>query len=211
MMTLKVTHTFPKGIAMTAGLTALLANKAAMNATVEVAAAHAVKRHLTGKYAGTVNKLGGVSTGYWKKAIEGTSSSSNAEGATVVISQVGIKLKYSGGTIRASGRTSEVTGKPTKFLTIPVHPAAHGKTISDLGGKSAFYLVPFAAGGGFSEEGTGGGIGVFRKSGGKSSASDPLYFVLKKAVKIKADPNILPPSDTVLAEIKTALEDYFTA
>ena len=186
-----------------------LADRPGMNATVEVAAALSVKQHLTTHYAGRINRLGGVSTGYWKGAIEGTSSTHDAAGATVQIRQTGIRLKYDGGTIRASGRTSEVTGKPTKFLTIPVHPSAHGKTIADLGGKAAFYIVPFAGGGGLAEEGAGTGAGVFKKTGAKAGAGDPLYFILKRSVKVTADPHILPPDEQIAGDVATALRLYF--
>lgn len=209
-LTLQITHTLPAGRLRLQHLQALLANKSALNATVEVAAAGAVKSHLTTHYAGKVNGLGGASTGYWKTAIEGTTSQSDANGAMVNINQKGVRLKYEGGVIRASGRTSEVTGKPIRFLTIPVHPAAHGKTIADFGGKSGTYIVPFAAGAGLKEGGTGTGAGVFRRTGDKPSRSDPLYWILKRSVTIKSDKNILPPETAVTLAVNQALEIYLS-
>ncbi len=210
MIKFTVTHDLAKGYAATEALRSLINDKKALNATVEVAAEGAVKEHLTTHYAGRVNRLGGTSTGYWKRAIENTTGTSDAAGATISINQTGIRLKYEGGVIRPSGKTSEVTGKPIRFLSIPVHPAAHGRTIADLGGKSAFYVVPFAAGGGFSEGGTGAAAGVFRQSGGKRSDSDPLYFILKRSVTIKADRNLLPSEDAVGTAITEALRIYFS-
>jgi len=212
MMTFTITHDLEKGAAATEALRNRMADRVALNATVETAAALTVRRHLTQNYASKLNKLGGASTGYWRRAIEGTTSDSNAEGATVAINQIGIRLKWSGGTITAgqSGRVSEITGKVPKFLTIPVHPAAHGKTIADFGGKEGTYIVPFGAGGGLKEGGSNAGAGVFRKTGGNRTDTDPLYWVLKRSVMIKPDKQILPPLEAVSQEITAALQIYFS-
>lgn len=182
-----------------------LANKEEIHATVEIAAITRMKLHLTEHYVPRPNGLGAPSTGYWKSAVEDTRSTSDANSATVSISKTGVRLHYYGGVVKASGRTSEVTGRPIKFLTIPVHPGAHGRTISDLGGKGSFYIVPFGAGGGLKDASSNAGAGVFRKTGAKASASDPLYYVLKKSVTIKADPNVLPPDDAILYDCIKAL------
>jgi len=209
MLTMQIVHDLGKGRERVARLLRLAGDKGALHAVVETGAALVVRRHLTDNYAGKVNGLGGASTGYWRTAIEGTTSRSDASGATVSINQKGVRLKYEGGVIKASGRTSEVTGKPIRFLSIPVHPAAHGKSIADFG-QDATYLRPFAAGGGLTEGGDGAGAGVFRKRGSQPAAGDPLYYVLKKFVRIKADKNILPPESEVAAEVSRGLDAYFS-
>ena len=211
MITFKVNLDMAGATARMERTRALLADRGKLNATVESAAAIAVRKHLRANYEGRVNKLGGTSTGYWAKAIEGTRSISDVSGATVTVTQEGIRLKWTGGIITAgqSGKASEVTGKVPKFLTIPVHPAAHGKTIADLGGKAANYIVPFGAGGGLKEGGSSAGGGIFHKTGAKRSDNDPLYWILKRSVRIKADKNLLPPEAETGEAIVEALTDYF--
>jgi hypothetical protein len=97
-------------------------------------------------------------------------------------------MKLEGGVVRPSGRTSSVTGKPIKYLTIPVIAEAHGKSASDF---------PFLKARGKFAEG-GGGVLYAPREG---SSFGTVFFVLVKSVTIKPDPNILPPAEAVLAEM----------
>ncbi|MES2705121.1 MAG: hypothetical protein V4726_00830 [Verrucomicrobiota bacterium] len=169
---------------------AVLGNPEELHAVVETAAEKAVKDHLTNTHAARPNRLGGVSTGYWKSVIESTTSESDGGGATVTLKHKGVRMKYYGGIIRPSGRPSEVTGKPIRNLTIPVTAAAHGRTIMDLGGGKAFHAIY---------------PGVYKRTAAPPSTSDPLYFILRKSVKITADPTVLPPDEAVAAECLKAL------
>jgi hypothetical protein len=137
------------------------------------------------------NKLKGQSTGYWQRAGDATTVTSS--GASVMaevvetrsgqVPLVGVRRHYTGGgTIRPSGRNSEVTGKPIKFLTIPKIAAAHGKSVATL---KALGVDLYRKGATLRE-----------KQGDKRSDSDPIYFILAKQVgPMQPKPQILPTSD----------------
>lgn len=56
---------------------------------------------------------------YWKDAAEAVETAANESGAVVSINHWGVRLHFYGGTVRPSGRISNVTGKPIKRLLIP--------------------------------------------------------------------------------------------
>lgn len=58
---------------------------------------------------------------YWEQARRRVAVAKMTETrkAEVVIAQKGVRLHWKGGTVKPTGRTSEVTGKPTKSLLIP--------------------------------------------------------------------------------------------
>lgn len=58
---------------------------------------------------------------FWGTAARRTTlAKADAESAEINIAQRGVHLQWQGGTVRPTGNTSEVTGKPTKNLLIPV-------------------------------------------------------------------------------------------
>lgn len=58
---------------------------------------------------------------FWQGAADSTQVAEQTEGSTayVVVRQKGVRLHWKGGTVRPTGKPSEVTGKPTKALLIP--------------------------------------------------------------------------------------------
>lgn len=150
---------------------------------LEVAVMKAVQDHLDANYVGKPNKLGGPSTDYWRtvrNSAEGHYiTGGDTHSVTVKLTGVGLRMKLLGGVIRPTGRISSVTGKPIKFLTIPVSPLAHGKTASDFG-KDALYATP---------------AGLMDRAGGH--APGHRLFIFAKQATIKADPNIWPSAETI--------------
>ncbi len=151
------------------------AGRQELRAAVGVAVQTAVRGHIAGRYGGRANKLGGTSTQFYARMADSVISEVTSTGAEVKIPFVGAALHYYGGTVRPSGRVSTVTGRPIQFLTIPKHPAAHGKRASDF---RALYSVP-------------GGLRL-QQGAQKSEAADPLYFIFARQATIKADPALLP-------------------
>ena len=90
-----------------------------------------VKAHLVRLNAQRPNALGGKRTNYWARAARATAMDPAA--GTVTITRRGFRYQVKGGTIRASGRLSMVTGKPITRLAIPIHAKAHGMNPSELG------------------------------------------------------------------------------
>ena len=72
---------------------------------------------------------------FYKKAAESVQLASSADAAIVSITQRGIALRRYGGTVRPTGRTSDVTGKPIKNLALPVGGAP---SPGEFRGKLAF-------------------------------------------------------------------------
>lgn len=171
--------------------------------TVEAAAAGAVEAHLDAEYVPRRNALGGTPTGYWSRVRGSIQSSHDGDSATVAISGPGLRMKWEGGVIRPSGRTSTVTGKPIRFLSIPVDAQAHGKLPAMFGDR--LYSRGFAGGTGAREGDTRGGMGLWLRTGDQSSDSDPLLFWLVKKVTVTADKNILPPAERIAAECGEAV------
>ncbi len=146
------------------------------------------------------NKLGGTSTGYWKAAWDSTTSKINGPSVVVTISHLGVALHYYGGTVKPSGKVSEVTGKPIKFLTIPKVAAAHGKTVGTLRAMG-ITLYP-------------GRGGLLRQAGAKREPkTDEMWFALTKSVTFKPDPTVLPTEAKLRAAGITAIDNLlsFTA
>jgi len=167
-----------------------------INATVEVAARTVVDRHIRETYATKPNRLGAVKTGFWERARASLVSTHDSGGVTLRIPERGVRLHYYGGVVRPSGRVSDVTGKPIRSLTIPVHKAAHGTRVKEFGDR--IYWRPLAG-----KKGEGG---LFYRRGAKPSKRDPIYYVLRKSVRIKRDPNVLPDNAAIIAACRAAVQ-----
>jgi len=98
---------------------------------------------------------------------------------------VGVALHLHGGTVRPT-KTSEITGRPIKFLTIPKVAAAHGKTVAMLRALGVD-LYP-------------GRGGLLRQTGAsRDPKGDQMWFALARSATMKADPTVIP-SAGALAE-----------
>lgn len=177
-----------------AHLSRLFTTKEEINATVAEATTQALRGHLEADYATKPNKLGGPSTGFWRKAIESIESESEGTTVTVRMTQTGLRLRFYGGVVVPSGRTSEVTGKPIKFLAFPVSADVYGKAPAEVSFK--MYAKPG---------------GLFRQLGDKRSEQDPKMFALARKTTHLPDPNILPTANQVLDANAAALGDLIDA
>jgi len=147
------------------------------------------------------NKFGATSTGYWANAGDNTVATSS--GATVNIEVVekvgkvvGVRRHYTGGgTIKPSGRISEITGKPIQYLTIPINAAAHGRTVASLMQRL--------------------GVDIYRKGsalfmhakGSDRSDSDTAVFALRKSVGPQTpNPAIIPTAQQYFETVATVVK-----
>jgi hypothetical protein len=152
--------------------------------------------HFATVNAQRANKLGGTPrTNYWDRV--GKESNITVTGNSINISfqTVGFRRHVMGGPpIRPSGKISEVTGKPIKFLTIPVTAAAHGRSVASLKASGVeLYRV---------------GGALKKQQGPTRSESDPTYFVLAKQTKAKApDPTLLPKDEVFIRAAEEALTE----
>lgn len=125
------------------------------------------------------NKLGGRRTNFWSQVRTSTQvgAVTNTQ-AEVVIGDFRFAQKYYGGTIRA---------KSAKALTIPVHPAAHGRRASVL--ERELGLKLFVLGG------RGLGNGAWLASATEQGIT--VYYALKRQVDQPKDPTAAPPPEKI--------------
>ncbi len=150
------------------------------------------------------NRFRVTPTGYWNKAGQATKSSSSGDTVNIVVDEkgtpglVGVRRHYTGGgTIKPSGRISEITGKPIQYLTIPINGAAHGKTVAMMQRLGVDLYRK--------------GSALFAKSGGTRSDSDVAMFALKKSIGPQTpNPAIIPTPqqyfETVALVVKNITE-----
>ncbi len=146
----------------------------------------------------TPNKLGGQTTAFWKRAGDSVTTKVSGSTVTLTITQKGVALQYYGGTVKPSGKPSEITGKPIKFLTIPKVAAAHGKSVATLRSLGVD-LYP-------------GRGGLLRQAGDtRNPDTDEMWFVLAKKATIKPNPRVLPPASEITAAAAEALDNALAA
>ena len=147
---------------------------------------NAVREHLFARDA-TPNRLGSTHrTHYYGRA--GRSTHFTVEGNSVVIAvtQIGIRQRFYGGTIKP---------KTAKYLTIPVNPAAHGKTAREFGDLELVF-------------GPGGRpIALARKARGKRRFGEIMYLLLKSVTQAP-DASTLPSMPALAAAIRPELDKY---
>lgn len=171
-----------------------------INAAVEISVTGAVKKRLL-QHGQKQNRLGAPSTNFWLRASDSveTESTGTAAGGTVIIriTQRGVALHLHGGTVRPKG-TSEITGKPIRFLTIPKVAQAHGKTVAMLRALGVD-LYP-------------GRGGLLRQTGPqRDSEGDEMWFVLARSATIKADATVVPSEAALAAAGTEAILELFDA
>ena len=148
-------------------------------------ARNATREHLFAKDA-TGNRLGGRRTHYYGTAARGTNFTTEGDTVVVSIPQIGIRQRYYGGTIKP---------KTAKYLTIPVHPTAHGKRAREFSDLE----VVFGQGG--------RPIALARRASGKRTLGE-IYYRLVRSVTQAADPAVLPTTEALGAAIRPDLEQH---
>lgn len=141
-------------------------------------ARNATREHLFSRDA-QGNKLGGPRTHYYGAAARATNFTTEGNSVIVSIPQLGIRQRYYGGTIKP---------KTAKYLTIPVHPSAHGKRAREFGDLVVLF-------------GRGGPYALARKDG-------TVLFRLAKSVTQRADSTVLPTTEALGAAIRPDLEAH---
>jgi hypothetical protein len=139
---------------------------------------NATRTHLFAKDA-TGNRLGGRRTHFYGAAARATNFALSGDAVVVSIPQLGIRQRYYGGTIKP---------KTAKYLTIPVHPSAHGKRAREFGDLHVLY-------------GAAGPYGLARKDG-------TMLYRLAKSATQQADTSVLLTTEALATAIRPDLESY---
>ena len=169
-----------------------------INPIVGAAARDATQGHFEELNRERPNKLGGRRTNFYLKVRDKTSFKVLEDGVVVSMAERGISLRYYGGTVKPRGINPQ-TGKPIRFLTIPVHPRAHGKRASEFDLELVYNHngVPVA----LATKST-VGVQVKQTKTGKVTKRaigrrGEIMFLLKRSVTQQADPSILPAPDRI--------------
>lgn len=176
-----------------------------LNQIVGAAATEATKRHYEQLNRERPNALGGARTNYFLGAADNTSfTTDNVDGSVIVsVRQIGLRLKYYGGTVTAGKAISAFTGKPTRFLTIPVNPKAHGHRASEFDLELVYNHngVPVALA-------TKSTLGVQLKATKTGKVTrrtigrrGEIMFLLRRSITVQADPSILPAPDRIYGAV----------
>jgi len=164
-------------------------------------AVNTIRTHLFGVNASRPNALGGTRTNFYASAARGTSFTVVDDGVVVSISNVGIRQRILGGTIRP---------RTAKFLTIPATAEAHGKRASEFDDL----VVVFGAGG----QPIALAHALFRRSRTQLSALPArlrigttrtvgqhggIVFWLKRSVTQQGDPTVLPYPEQIYSNARS--------
>lgn len=154
-------------------------------------ATNTIRNHFDMLESTRPNKLGGARQHYYSGARAGTSFVIDGDYAVIGIRQVGMRLRYYGGTVHAGANISPVTGKPTKYLTIPVTAESYGHRASDfddmkvLWGSNGPYALARVT------------SGSIARGAGASTSSVEVLFALKQEVTVEGDETMLPEPEAL--------------
>ena len=141
--------------------------------------ANDLKKHFRSRNS-TPNKLGGRRSNFWLQVASSVQSPviAGTSSVRIDITHPAYAQKLYGGTI---------TAKRAKFLTIPVHPQAYGRTAAVFERETGIELF---------RPQTSEGVLVRLLMGIGPDGGLTVYYVLKRSVTQKADPNAFPNRET---------------
>lgn len=179
-----------------------------VNPIIGRSARNTYRTHLFGIDGQRANKLGGARTNFYASAARATQFRVQGDLVIVSINQVGIGLRYFGGTVRP---------KVKKYLTIPAVAEAHGKRASEFP-ELKFALVPDPKTGRLRAALVRRGANIVslistRRAGGRTitsrrEAGAYVMFWLVKQATFQPDPSVLPYPELVEAEAARAVDAY---
>lgn len=138
-------------------------------------AANHLRRHFRG-LVNRRNKLGASSTGFWGAAAQAVSHRVDGNVVTVSTNHRGVGLHYRGGVVKPVRR---------KYLSVPAHPNAHGKSPLEF---RDLRLATFLSGR--------SGRPVLALIRPVEKDFD-VYYWLVKSTKHRPDPSVLPQPDAM--------------
>jgi len=150
----------------------------------------------------TPNKLGGRRTHFWLDIMRSTQMGEVTDNYGIVkIGDTRLSLHVRGGRVTAGKTISSKTGVPTRALSIPVAPEAHGRRPAALEATLGIklFMVP-------KDFGTG-----LLAAASKDGSNIKVYYILRRSVQIPRDPTALPPGDHLARTAVAAAEAHLRA
>jgi hypothetical protein len=161
--------------------------------------------HLFGLNGQRANALGGPRTNFYARAGRATQFRIEGDHVVVSINQVGMRLRYFGGTVKPKTR---------KFLTIPAIPEAHGKRASEFADLHFAFVAdaegrlrPALVQGARTLIRTRRVKGAARVYAAGQQARRAVFWLVKSAT-FQPDETVLPYPELVQAQALRAVTDY---
>lgn len=173
-------------------------------------AAGQYRDRLIEKEADSPNKQGWPRQNFYGTAARATTFEVVTDGVDVIVSRIGIRQRYFGGTIEAGKGVSSFTGGPTSYLTIPARAEAYGRKAGDFALQIIFGRGRRPVGLALASS----EIKIKKtKKGGLKVSKGALHgglmmYWLVKSVTQEADESVLPHIDDVLLEVKRAVKEF---
>ncbi len=183
-----------------AGLAGRLADRTGLHQRMGNAVEASVIAHL----------LGLPGERFYGQAAESTQVEASDGEAVVSIRKRGMALRYYGGVVRPSGKTSEVTGKPIRSLSVPVVKGL--PPIAEYGSPLAF--IPRRGGGatvGYLVEGERYTVARGKRKGQQAVrpvGNGSLMYVLRRQTTHEPDAKVLPTMEALTTAARMAAEAY---
>lgn len=137
--------------------------------------------------------LGGAK--FWGDAVKSTEVQQHGDVASLTVSHKGVRLQYLGGTVRPTGKISEITGKPIKTLLVPLKGSPlKNKSLKELPiDRDSIKVIP--------REGKSSLLAAITGKGKKAQLT-PLAVLLKQTT-ITPDDRVFPSIQTQVDAIQT--------
>jgi hypothetical protein len=160
------------------------------------AVANLLKRYFVAKNSAEPNKLGGKRTNFWLQIRDSVQAPVDSGANSVIVSIADPRFcqKVYGG---------EITAKRAGALTIPVHPAAHGRRASVLEQVLGIKLHLIR------QKSGGNTIGLLVGPGNQGTFGfGEIFYVLVKSVTQGPTPGALPPEATLIETARAAFAGW---
>jgi hypothetical protein len=172
-----------------------------------------VREHLFALDNSGANQLGGVRTHFFASAAKSVEEPRpEGQGASFLITKIGLALRWLGGTVKAGKGISSKSGKLTKYLAIPARAESYGKTPAEF---DDLVFVPRGNGKAMLMQAL--QTSIDRKAQRRKGATVSSYarsagglvmFWLVTQVTQQPDPNVMPSEEAMATAAAGHMENY---
>lgn len=210
-VTISIKIDVSKALASLKAKTSAMADRPGLHGSIATAAGKLVKDHLTAKYLPRDGPRGD----FWADVIGSTESVSDNASARVILSELGVSLRYNGGDVTPGKSISSYTKKLTKALAIPSDkvPVRAGRQIRP-GRAGVLAFIRSGRSGetvGFLVEGE---TRVAKRGKNKGNpytvpkAGGSLLYTLRTITRHRGDSGIVPTNEAITEAAREAIRGF---